>query len=123
MSKHILFVCTTCASKWQDGKRIGESGGEKLLQEIIKLRKDWELRAEFDIQPTECMSACGRSCTISFAAKDKYIYLFGDLPQEGVAPAILECASQYYENSDGVVSWKERPAALKKGIVARIPPL
>ncbi|MDF5733837.1 MAG: FeS-binding protein, partial [Rhizonema sp. PD38] len=25
--QHTLFVCTTCASVWQDGKRVGSSGG------------------------------------------------------------------------------------------------
>ncbi|MDZ4871122.1 MAG: hypothetical protein CLLPBCKN_000510 [Chroococcidiopsis cubana SAG 39.79] len=29
--KHTVFVCTTCASTWQDGKRVGVSGGQILF--------------------------------------------------------------------------------------------
>ena len=32
MKAHTIFVCTICASKWSNGKRVGESGGEKLLK-------------------------------------------------------------------------------------------
>ena len=71
------------------------------------------------------MSACNRSCAVSFAASGKYTYLFGDLPanEEISAAAVLECASQYYAKPDGLLPWSERPEPLKKGIVARIPPL
>lgn len=45
--QHTLFVCTTCASVWQDGKRVGESGGQQLLQQLQQLAKDWELQNKF----------------------------------------------------------------------------
>lgn len=122
-NSHSLFVCTTCASVWQDGKRCGEPGGQKLLQELQQLAQDWELRDEFSIQEVECMSACNRSCVVAFAAQGKLTYLFGDLASDRSASAILECASQYYAKPDGLLPWSERPEALKKGILARIPPL
>ncbi|MBH8578192.1 DUF1636 family protein [Nostocaceae cyanobacterium CENA369] len=121
--EHILFVCTTCASVWQDGKRQGESGGQKLLQQLEQLAQNWNLQDEFPIQEVECMSACNRSCVIAFAAQGKLTYLFGDLTPDGSASAVLECASKYYANSDGLLPWSERPEPLKKGILARIPPL
>ena len=121
--QHTLFVCTSCASVWQDGKRVGSSGGEKLLQQLQELAQDWELRDKFQIQPVECMSACNRSCVVSFAAEGKFTYLFGDLPIENSAPAVLKCASQYYAKHDGILPWSERPEPLKRGILAKIPPL
>ncbi|MEH2069035.1 MAG: DUF1636 family protein [Nostoc sp.] len=120
---HTLFVCKTCASVWQDGKRLGESGGEQLLQQLQYLAQDWDLRDEFPIQEVECMSACNRSCVVAFAAKGKLTYLFGDLTVDGSASAVLECASQYYAKPDGLLPWSQRPEALKKGILAKIPPL
>ncbi len=73
------------------------------------------------------MSACSHSCAISFVAFGKYTYLFGDLPySEENLPAIvdvLNCADNYYSKPDGLLPWSERPAALKKGVVARIPPI
>ncbi|MDZ7962739.1 MAG: DUF1636 family protein [Aulosira sp. DedQUE10] len=122
-SCHTLFVCKTCASVWQDGKRLGESGGEKLLQQLQLLAQDWDLRDKFPIQQVECMSACNRSCVVAFAAQGKTTYLFGDLAVDNCASAVLECASQYYKKADGVLPWSERPEALKKGILAKIPPI
>lgn len=118
---HTLFVCKTCASVWQDGKRVGESGGQQLLQKIQQLAQNWELRDEFPIQEVECMSACNRSCVVAFVGKGKLTYMFGDLAVDDNASAILECASQYYKKSDGLLPWAERPEPLKKGILARIP--
>lgn len=121
--QHHLFVCTTCGSQWQDGKRVGESSGQKLLQQVQQLAQDWELQHQFSIQGVECMSACSHSCVIAFAAEAKLTYLFGNLPVDSSASAVLECASQYYRKSDGLLPWAERPEPLKKGILAKIPVL
>lgn len=120
---HTLFVCKTCATVWKDGKPQGKSGGQQLLEELTKIHQNWELKAEFPIQEVSCMSACSHSCTVSFAAPGKYTYLFGDLPVQDSADAILDCAALYYQNPDGSLPWSERPEPLKKGILAKIPPL
>jgi predicted metal-binding protein len=123
VTSHTLFVCKTCASVWQDGKRVGESGGEQLLHQLQELAQSWELKDEFPIQAVECMSACNRSCVVAFAGEGKLTYLFGDLTVDDSASAVLECASKYYAKSDGLLPWSERPEPLKKGILARIPAL
>ncbi|NER97175.1 MAG: DUF1636 domain-containing protein [Symploca sp. SIO1B1] len=125
---HTLFVCTTCASTWKEGKRVGVSGGQKLLEQLSHLHQDWDLQAEFSIKPVECMSACSRPCAISFAAMSKYTYVFGGLATAEetlptISTAVLNCASLYYAKADGLLPWSERPELLKKGILARIPPL
>lgn len=125
---HIIFVCTTCASVWKDGKRQGISGGEQLLEQLFQQQKTWELSDKFSIQPVECMSACSHSCAVSFAAVGKHTYVFGDLSHQTetlpeTSAAVLECADLYYSKSDGLLPWSERPEALKKGVLARIPPL
>jgi predicted metal-binding protein len=124
--QHCLFVCTTCGSKWEDGRRIGTSEGERLLQELQALHQDWDLATEFPIQAVGCMSACSRSCAISFAAAGKHTYLFGDIAPQDPSVAlsnILDCAEKYYQHPTGVLPWAERPAPLKQGILAKIPPL
>jgi predicted metal-binding protein len=122
-TNHTLFVCTTCASVWKDGKRVGVSGGQLLLDQLSELYQNWQLATEFSLQAVECMSACDRSCVVTFTALGKFTYVFGDLPVDGSASAVLECASQYYAKPDGLLPWSERPERLKKGLVARIPPL
>jgi predicted metal-binding protein len=124
--QHCLFVCTTCGSKWENGQRVGTSQGERLLEELELLHQNWDLAAEFPIQAVGCMSACSRSCAISFAAAGKHTYLFGDIPPTDPSiplSNILDCAAKYYQHPTGVLPWAERPAPLKQGILAKIPPL
>ena len=122
-TQHVLFVCKTCATVYVEGKPQGKSGGQDLLERLQALHQDWELRNEFQLQEVECMSACSRSCAISFVAPGKYTYLFGDLPAEESAAAVLECAKLYFAHPEGYMAWVDRPKPLKNGIVARIPPL
>lgn len=122
-TQHTLFVCKACATTRIEGKPQGESGGEQLLRQLQELHTAWELRHEFQIQEVDCMSACSRSCAISFAAPGKYTYLFGDLPALESAAAVLDCAKLYFANSQGYLAWVDRPKPLKNGILARIPPL
>ncbi|NUN66598.1 DUF1636 domain-containing protein [Pseudanabaena biceps] len=125
---HSLLVCTTCASTWQDGKKVGVSGGENLLKELLQLHQDWDKRSQFEIKAVSCMSACSHACVVTFAASDKYTYLFGDLPCDAesmstTTAAILKCAAAYCDRPDGMLAWKERPEPLKSGVIARIPAL
>ncbi|BAZ09330.1 hypothetical protein NIES4071_11380 [Calothrix sp. NIES-4071] len=123
MTAHTIFVCTTCASKWENGTRVGESGGEKLLK---RLQDDYQnlQEQEIKIQPVECMSACNRACVICFAAQDKYTYLFGDISPDLSSKelaGVFECADKYCNHPQGLLPWAERPDPLKKGVLARIP--
>ena len=125
-TQHTMFVCRTCASTWQDGKRIGESGGQQLLNQLLAQSQNWSLVNEFTIKPVECMSACTRACAIALTAPGKITYLFGDLsPSAETLPAtsaaVLECASLYFTKPDGLMAWSERPKLLQKGILAKIP--
>ena len=66
---------------------------------------------------------CKRACTISFAAPGKWTYVYGDLPADTGAEVILDGAALYGATSDGLIPWKQRPDALKRGVVSRVPPL
>lgn len=124
--QHCLFVCTTCGSKWENGQRVGISAGERLLARLQSLHQDWDLATQFPIQAVGCMSACSRSCAISFAATGKHTYLFGDIPTSDPdipLSNILDCAKKYHQHPTGVLPWAERPAPLKQGLIAKIPPL
>lgn len=127
-NQHTIFVCTSCANVREEENRDGQSGGQKLLEQLLHLHQDWDLRDEFLIQPVECMSACDRPCVVSFATAGKYTYLFGDLPVDvetlpATSAALLKCASQYYVDPEGLLPWSEQPKIFKKGILAEIPPL
>ncbi len=69
----------------------------------------------------ECLSVCKRPVTVGFAAEAKWTYLYGDFAPDA-APALLDAVALYAAADDGLIPWKARPDALKKGVVARIPP-
>ncbi|MFQ3614418.1 MAG: DUF1636 domain-containing protein [Cyanobacteriota bacterium] len=113
---HCLLVCTTCGSQWVNGKRQGTSQGETLLNALQSKPRDPRLH----LQPVECMSGCSHACVVGLAAPDKTTYVFGDLDPEDTE-AILATAQLYLAKPDGILPWAERP--LKRGVIARIPPL
>jgi len=123
MAKHALFVCNSCAFSPTQRDYMGQRGGYHLLQTLLRLNQQWALQMEYTIQATECLSACNRPCTIAFAASDKTTLMFGDLPPLESASAILQLAEQYRASVNGIVPRHDRPKILKKGILAKIPPL
>jgi predicted metal-binding protein len=125
-SQHHLFVCTTCASKWQNGRPIGTSGGKKLLDRLQQLQPEIDPNSEITITGVGCMSACSRNCAVAFTATGKHTYLFGDIPidiSDATLGDLLQCAKSYADRPTGDLPWAERPEPLKSGILAKIPPL
>lgn len=127
MSEHTLFICTTCATTWENGKRI-RCGGEQFLKQLQSLHQHWEYKDKVSLKPVRCMSACDRGCVFSLAASGKHTYLFGDIQTESetvleTSEAVLECAERYYTDAEGLLPWAERPKQLRKRVVAHIPPV
>lgn len=129
MSQTTLFVCTTCGITWDGGRRIGKSGGEKLLDRLhAQLQAQAESAETVSLRSVECMSACDRGCVVSLCATGKFTYLFGNLPADDdrlndVSQALLDIARCYDRTEDGTLRWSERPPLLKKRAIAQIPPV
>ena len=116
-----IYVCTTCKLADEAGLATTERAGARLHRALNALAE--ERLAPVDIIPVECLSVCKRACTISFAAPGKWTYVYGDLPAETGADVILDGAALYAAASDGLIPWKQRPEALKRGVISRVPPL
>ena len=112
------FVCVTCRGP---GGLDGRPG--RLLFDAVKSRLSLADR-DVTVTPVECLSVCKRPCTIGFSAPGKWTYIYGDFaPSERAAETILDAVALYAATPDGLIPWKQRPDALKKGVVARLPPL
>ena len=119
-----LYVCTTC----RDATDRAEANPASASEPRAGAKLYAALLAEtpcsaISIIPVECLSVCTRSCAAAFAAPGKWTYVYGSLPHETAAPALLEGARLYAQASDGLIPWKLRPAALKTGVISRVPPL
>ena len=113
-----IYVCTTCRAADEPLEPKAERSGARLFARLNAEAKD-----DFEIIPVECLSVCKRPCTVSFAAPGKWTYIYADLPAETAAETILAGAKLYSAADDGLIPWKQRPDALTKGVVARVPPL
>jgi predicted metal-binding protein len=52
-----------------------------------------------------------------------WTYVFGGLDPVHGPRALIEGARLFSHASDGVMPWRGRPEALKRGLVARTPPI
>jgi len=111
-----VLVCTSCRRDGdaEDGPRAGARLHEALAAAASG-------RHDLRVVGVECLSVCRRPVTVGFADPAKWTYVYGEF-DETAAEEILATAALYGATTDGLVPWKQRPTAFKKGVVARIPP-
>jgi predicted metal-binding protein len=108
-----LLVCVTCKSEQGPmGPGLFEALSERLATE-----------PDIALKPVECLSVCKRPCTVALAASGKWTYVVGDLTRESHLEDIVVAARRYAASPKGIVPWRERPLAFRKGVVSRTPPL
>ena len=111
----VVSVCVTC--KTANGDAV--VGPE--MFESVKAAIGSSDRVQ--VRPVQCLSVCKRPATVAVTSADGYTFLFGDL-QTGSGSAALVSFVESYQNSDyGLVPWRERADVLRKGMVARVPPM
>jgi predicted metal-binding protein len=74
------------------------------------------------VRPTRCLGICKRVCTVSLSGEGRYTFLFGDLDPSRDAGDLVAMAKACAAAEHGFVPWKDRPPALRKGTIARVPP-
>ena len=119
-----LYVCATCRDA-ADDRAVPRAGARLLaaLQEAVKAGG----HPHVTVESVECLSVCKRPCTVAVVSPDRWTYVYGDFDAledpDTSARTLLAGLRRYLETPDGVVPWRERPEAFRKGVVARIPPL
>ena len=77
---------------------------------------------EVDVRPIRCLANCTRGPSAAMRCNGSWTYVFGGL-DEHCADALIEGARLLAGAADGIMPWRGRPAPLKRGLIARIPPL
>ncbi|HEX2939809.1 MAG TPA: DUF1636 domain-containing protein [Rhodopila sp.] len=111
-----MLVCTTCrrAGDAEDAPRAGA-----VLAEAVARHAD---PASIVLRPVQCLANCSRGPSAVLACAGAWTYVFGGLAAAD-APALLEGARLLATAPDGLMPWRGRPEPLKRGLIARIPPL
>ena len=116
-----LHVCVTCLKPGEPLEPREARSGARLYF-AVEGAYDAARHGAIEIVPVACLSSCKRSCNVAVSQPGKWTHVYGDLAPEH-ADALLASVRQYAETADGLVPWRERPDFIKKGALARIPPI
>ena len=111
----VVSVCVTCKTA-DGGTVVGPDMFESVMAAIGP--SDFVL-----VRPVQCLSVCKRPATVAVTSPDGYTFLFGDLQTESGTAALVSFVKSYQKSDYGLVPWRERAEVLRKGMVARVPPM
>ena len=111
----VVNVCVTC--------KTADSGtvvGPDMLESVkAAIGPSDHVR----VRAVQCLSVCKRPATVAVTSADGYTFLFGDLQTESGTAALVSFVKSYQNSDYGLVPWRERADVLRKGMVARVPPM
>jgi predicted metal-binding protein len=111
-----ILVCSSC---WgDDGSDVRPRPGERLG----RATHDAAAGTGIVVRSVECLGNCKRRLSAALLRDGCWSYVFGDLTP-GSADDLVSGAALYATSTDGLLPWRGRPDSLKRGLVARIPPL
>lgn len=78
---------------------------------------------DISVQRIRCLANCSRGPTAAIRSRDTWTYVFGGLDPDRDAAALIAGARLLAGANDGLMPWRGRPEPLKRGLIARLPPL
>ncbi|TPJ41088.1 DUF1636 domain-containing protein [Mesorhizobium sp. B2-3-13] len=111
-----VIVCASCRD--ESGSDARPRAGELLAEDTRQAASGDNIR----IRTVECLGNCKRRLSAAILRDGCWSYVFGDLTTTSGADLVTG-AKLFATSSDGLIPWRGRPDSLKRGLVARIPPL
>lgn len=75
------------------------------------------------VQRVRCLANCARGPSAAIRCEKSWTYVFGHLSPEVDGPVLIAGAKLLAQSTQGIMPWNGRPEALKRGLIARIPPM
>jgi predicted metal-binding protein len=111
-----IVICSSCRD--ETGSDARPRPGERLADETRWVAAG----TSFRVETVECLGNCKRRLSASILREGGWSYVFGDLTPSCGAD-LIEGARLLAASQDGLMPWRGRPDSLKRGLVARIPPI
>ncbi|UVK45955.1 DUF1636 family protein [Mesorhizobium sp. AR07] len=111
-----VIVCASCRD--ETGSDAHPRAGELLAQDTRSAASGEDIR----VRTVECLGNCKRRLSAAILRDSCWSYVFGDLTATSGADLVTG-AKLFATSTDGLIPWRGRPDSLKRGLVARIPPL
>lgn len=112
-----IYVCITCRCV-ADGNDQSRSGAA-LAAVTVQAANG----SGIAVQGVRCLANCRRGLSAAIRHSSAWTYVFGDLEAARDANALVEGARLLANAADGRMPWSGRPEPLKRGLIARVPPL
>ena len=112
----IVYVCVTCRPPGEPDSRLRP--GALLAAATVRAAAGTGV----DVRPMTCLANCSRGPSAAMRCNGSWTYVFGGL-DVSCAPALIEGARLLARAADGILPWRGRPERLKRGLIARVPPL
>ena len=112
----VIYVCITCrpAGEPESALRPGA-----VLAAATARAADG---TDVEVRQLRCLANCARGPSAALRCNGSWTYVFGGLDAT-CADALVEGARLLAGAADGVLPWRGRPAPLKRGLIARVPPI
>ena len=111
-----VYVCTTC-------KRAGEPDSEPRPGALLAAATERAAAGtEVDVRRLRCLANCTRGPSAAMRCNGSWTYVFGGLDAT-CADALIAGARLLAGAADGILPWRGRPEILKRGLIARVPPI
>jgi predicted metal-binding protein len=112
----IIYVCITCRPVGQPDSPVRPGAI------LAAATAEAAANTEVEVRPMRCLANCSRGPSAALRCNGSWTYVFGGL--DGTcAGALVEGARLLANAADGILPWRGRPAPLKRGLIARVPPL
>jgi predicted metal-binding protein len=113
----VIYVCTTCRQPG-DPDDLPRPGAA-LAAATVRAAENTGIA----VRPLRCLANCKRGCSAVLRRLDAWSYVFGHLDPKADAGALVQGAQLLSRSVDGLMPWRGRPEALKRGLIARLPPI
>ncbi|MGA8323047.1 MAG: DUF1636 domain-containing protein, partial [Xanthobacteraceae bacterium] len=77
---------------------------------------------EVSVRRLRCLANCNRGPSAALRCIGSWTYVFGGL-DTGNAQDLVDGARLLATAADGILPWRGRPDILKRGLIARVPPI
>ena len=112
----MIYVCVTC-------RRLGELETEPRPGALLaRATADAAAGSGVVVRQVRCLANCTRGLSAAVRCNGSWTYVFGGLDVT-CGPALVDGARLLASASDGIMPWRGRPEPLKRGLIARVPPL
>lgn len=112
-----LIICTNCKDK---AETLGGPFAGTRLADAAQALAGAE---DVEILRVRCLANCSRGPSVAMRHSGTWSYVFGGLDPDVDAPALIDGARLLAGAADGLMPWRGRPDCLKRGLIARMPPL